>query len=1646
MWSNYEEDFINLLEIRMSVICHNFVQNAWKKDLCSNCFKSVGDHEGIDIIQDTDGSNSNCIEHRNGRHDSQTPSPNAGSNGAPHTTWKSLISEKNGKNSQPFKLENGFKGRLLTINKALNGTDKQNYGEMNRKDRTTSQPVVTESSVNNATNGCLKKPVGRFGNGHQIKQNGSIKNGIHARNEQSSVDKTKVKNAQVSVFNKPMMMNGHSPDLGKDRVSDKKTNQAKFAISSSEDVVASVQANLHSILKKSTSTPVDNGGQYRRSSNVGFKDEEPLVIGYGGRDFSPEELEWEMASDGEAEGVSDSLDETEDDRVFSKMTRQNTEFNSDNANLIENERKENQKNVNEINKSKQNETCQPPRNKNDKQTNSRNEELNTKHTEPNRCQENKNKVNTNGIKNDMQTSDSRKKENCDSSNCTKISAKSKGKTVHSEKNSINVAIRDDKQSHAAKTGEVTVLQTTETASSGVEVKNSSAFINGATPPPSTVDVRKNSECGKAANAVMFSDGEESTTWQENAPDGNNGEWQDGEEISGQILQAINTSLTNRHKMREENPDVNSGERKENEDSHKINVESESNTVSVSVNNGVTDASNEKNTEILTDVGENILNVEPRESFLHGAVTKPSAIYGPASDLFVSRSNSSSSSSSSSSDDQGKSQISLSINVIVNGEQGNQKYNGNEDVANGVSETSNDISMQENNAEKTLQPVTEYKEKPKIPTKPTKSVAKREQYNPKYETRVKDEAVNFVNGRKCESVTEEATYYSTIPDGMKTSINLVDPYAEGNIYQEVTEKDLVKTQESEPAAKVPGRESKLAALAIELEQVRNTSTKRQAPAPPKVPDPPQEDPPSCTGRVSPTAEVPQTFSSFRGESMGFSSASSTTSTSSQDTEAGYASWNLHGNSDDPPKQKLKSSFLLAQYSKCKMLAMGYAEDGARARKKIKSLLKIGKESEAPATIDPNCPNPKAWKYSDHFERPRAKLEIIHPMDLETKSVTVNPGFDSLHSGTMSSFSANPDDACFRNSVSSDYGSFYSDTLSPGQDLKHEVNYEYIQPRIPLRDEHEESSSKTGTSSSTSPTPSRSSTTSQASTVTSGSSKNGVSHRPPKPPPPPRAHSLLPGNKIMRNVDGTFKFPNNGDTSSSDEVTVTPTKPQAPRRQCKSAIIRSEYTNLDEQNSAQNLHLYEQRSSEDMTENSKPNENEGNYAKNTSSIHISHTISQASHDQQDVTLSNPPSPTGEGVYDNYVAEKEPRIQTSITIKTCASPQKEKLSKSMLSRNKHPPITKSPARPPPIYSKPQSVNFPKNTQPWKTLEDSYLALTSSNRELLIKLVNQALKRRKNFSSKLNKFQFQWSDFEIDASQPSSIFAFGEKIAYHATMPQYSEYALTLVISIQHPESQENTEMKYPMFGKFTDCIPSDLLDSADENDLESIPATVLVLDRAIIATIESFSESLPDPLTEENEKELCFIILQLIQSLKSLQVQGIESIDSNFQNVLLAKTEQDKYHSLVFLHDNSYEENDYAFDSCKISLCQYTLMLLFQMLKLQANDGDSVQFSTDMSKKVFETAFSLLSEEKAVSLSQTKTLFECYLWGVTKVLEGLQSLDDCDSILHRWLDIERSNFIKSIVSEEESKDLNVQNEYYSQFLTRTNARNIKEIASYL
>lgn len=203
----------------MSVICQNFVQNAWKKDLCSNCFKSFSDHaasleDSCSVIltsKEVQENEKNAVlNHLNGtRYISQATTI--------YESWKSLIEDQK---STAFVL-------LKTPERVERNADAGN-------------PVVAkEKSDQPSTNGIAQ---------------GILKLGA-----------------------------------------------------------------------KSSELP--------RRNSVGFKEDHVQVIGYGGNDdYDSDEGNWEMSSD---DDISlESLDCTEEEKVITKITKENTDFNANNENLL----------------------------------------------------------------------------------------------------------------------------------------------------------------------------------------------------------------------------------------------------------------------------------------------------------------------------------------------------------------------------------------------------------------------------------------------------------------------------------------------------------------------------------------------------------------------------------------------------------------------------------------------------------------------------------------------------------------------------------------------------------------------------------------------------------------------------------------------------------------------------------------------------------------------------------------------------------------------------------------------------------------------------------------------------------------------------------------------------------------------------------------------------------------------------------------------------------------------------------------------------------------------------------------------------------------------------------------------------------------
>lgn len=213
----------------MSLICQNFVQNAWKKDLCSNCFKSLSDH-----MDPLSHSGDRCL-------------------------LDSTVKEENQKNSVISQL-----GHQRYISQATTI-----YESRSLLCHPTWKSCLIQDN-NNDSYVLLKRPK-------------------DVRKEEEPPEDT------------------------------------------FENAVLTANGLTQGILKvKDKAVP---GDPLRKNSSVVFQEDHVQVIGYGGDDYDSDEGNWEMSSDDDDLSL-DSLDSTEEEKVITKITRENTDFNSHNENLL----------------------------------------------------------------------------------------------------------------------------------------------------------------------------------------------------------------------------------------------------------------------------------------------------------------------------------------------------------------------------------------------------------------------------------------------------------------------------------------------------------------------------------------------------------------------------------------------------------------------------------------------------------------------------------------------------------------------------------------------------------------------------------------------------------------------------------------------------------------------------------------------------------------------------------------------------------------------------------------------------------------------------------------------------------------------------------------------------------------------------------------------------------------------------------------------------------------------------------------------------------------------------------------------------------------------------------------------------------------
>ncbi|CAH2982415.1 unnamed protein product [Chilo suppressalis] len=368
-------------------------------------------------------------------------------------------------------------------------------------------------------------------------------------------------------------------------------------------------------------------------------------------------------------------------------------------------------------------------------------------------------------------------------------------------------------------------------------------------------------------------------------------------------------------------------------------------------------------------------------------------------------------------------------------------------------------------------------------------------------------------------------------------------------------------------------------------------------------------------------------------------------------------------------------------------------------------------------------------------------------------------------------------------------------------------------------------------------------------------------------------------------------------------------------------------------------------------------------------------------------------------------------------------------------------------------------------RNLEDNYGAVVIANHEALAQVLEQ-VQQSATMQPSLRGLKactnLRWNDFSIQSSHKHNLVKAGKRIFHQAiwnsnqgpvnvTLMLYKEQMASQMICQQSVQPQT---LSLNAITEFCDLVPK--LHFGEEGE-DLVQATIVVLAHAQVDTIQSYGESLhaTEGLTTkeyqlvqtEQIHEAIFMMLQLINGLKCLQARGVEEIPETLTAFIALKEMQplashgstlnlpspdDRLNSLWAPKTNSYgrlcilqglsEEANCSKSSDEghlDSLCKCAIKALEILLP-----GEKL---TPLLKEV-------LHEERAVSLNHAKSVLEFMLWGPLDVVQGVP-VDDRELSLQRWLDLERATVLHGLVRTR--VQLNVFEQLHLMFLVRSTAK---------
>ncbi|KAK4882957.1 hypothetical protein RN001_006276 [Aquatica leii] len=327
-------------------------------------------------------------------------------------------------------------------------------------------------------------------------------------------------------------------------------------------------------------------------------------------------------------------------------------------------------------------------------------------------------------------------------------------------------------------------------------------------------------------------------------------------------------------------------------------------------------------------------------------------------------------------------------------------------------------------------------------------------------------------------------------------------------------------------------------------------------------------------------------------------------------------------------------------------------------------------------------------------------------------------------------------------------------------------------------------------------------------------------------------------------------------------------------------------------------------------------------------------------------------------------------------------------------------------------------------KNLEDNYGAVIIANHEALAQVlenIQQGTPVQPALRGLKSSPNLRWTDFSIKENIVPLIV--GARVFHQAV---WGAHHVTLII---RPGTAPVSSQSLGVFNlipitEFTDLVPVKYLPNSTQDVDKLEQASVAVLPWLQINTIQSYTDLLKNKSSNNSQEDLfkdaCFIVLQLINALKMLQSRGIEELPLSLNSfIIYREMEKDNHHRLCVLQGFDEElmcknENvDFG------SLCQCAATVLMHLLP---------------NAKSTPLLHSLLNTERAVSLTQVKSILEFSLWGPSDVTLSC-NIRERELALQRWLDLQRATVLHGLVCAR--IQLTVYEECHLLFLVRSNAK---------